>query len=114
VPARARELALVVIDPDAGGGGFVHWTAFAIPSRTRGLASRGLSPGTRQGVNSAGGRGWTSPCPPQGDRPHHYVFTLYWLRRPSGLTAGAGGDAVVKAVAARVGGRGRLVGRFGR
>jgi Raf kinase inhibitor-like YbhB/YbcL family protein len=114
VPARARELALVVIDPDAGGGGFVHWTAFGIPPRTRRLASRGLPPGTRQGSNSAGGRGWTGPCPPPGDSPHHYVFTLYWLRRASGLRAGAEGNAVVKAVGARAGGRGRLVGRFSR
>ena len=114
VPRRARELALVVADPDAGGGGFVHWTAFAIPPRTRGLPSRGLPRGTRQGSNSTGGRGWTGPCPPPGDSPHHYVFTLYWLKRPSGLKAGADGDAVLAAVRPRAGGRGRLVGRFSR
>lgn len=114
VPSRARELALVVIDPDAGGGGFVHWTAYVIPPRTRALGGTGLPAGTRQGSNSAGGRGWTGPCPPPGDDPHHYVFSLYWLRSPSGLKAGAEGDAVLKAIATRAGGRGRLVGRFGR
>jgi Raf kinase inhibitor-like YbhB/YbcL family protein len=114
VPQDARELALVVIDPDAGGGGFVHWTAYAIPPSTRGLPSNGLPAGALEGANSAGSQGWTGPCPPPGDSPHHYNFTLYWLKRPSGLKAGASGDAVLAAVRSRAGGRGRLVGRFSR
>jgi Raf kinase inhibitor-like YbhB/YbcL family protein len=113
VPSRARELALVVTDPDAGAV-FVHWTAWGIPPRTRSLGARGLPAGWHEGVNSAGGHGWTPPCPPPGAKPHHYVFSLYWLRAPSGLRPGAPGDEVVTAVGAQAGGRGRLVGRFGR
>jgi Raf kinase inhibitor-like YbhB/YbcL family protein len=113
VPSRARELALVVTDPDAGAV-FVHWTAWGIPPRTRSLGPRGLPAGWHEGVTSAGGHGWTPPCPPPGAKPHHYVFSLYWLRAPSGLRPGAPGDEVVTAVGAQAGGRGRLVGRFGR
>jgi Raf kinase inhibitor-like YbhB/YbcL family protein len=110
VPGDAAELALVVVDPDAGG--FVHWTAFRLPADTRALDSTGLPAGTREGENSTGKTGWTPPCPPSGN--HHYEFRLYWLKRPSGLDAGAKPDAVVKAVRANAGGSGLLVGRYER
>jgi Raf kinase inhibitor-like YbhB/YbcL family protein len=110
VPARAVELALVVVDPDAGG--FVHWTAFGLPASTRALGRSGLPPGAREGQNSAGGRGWTAPCPPGGT--HRYEFRLYWLKRASGLKAGAKPDDVVAAVRRSAGGSGLLVGRYER
>jgi Raf kinase inhibitor-like YbhB/YbcL family protein len=112
VPARARELALVVVDPDAGG--FVHWTVYGLAPRTTALAVRGLPAGAKEGENSFGHRGWGAPCPPKGKGPHRYEFALYWLRRPSGLDAGAKPKAVVDAIAERAGGRGVLVGRYGR
>jgi Raf kinase inhibitor-like YbhB/YbcL family protein len=110
VPGAAAELALVVVDPDAGG--FVHWTAFGLPPTTRSLGSTGLPAGAHEGRNSAGKNGWTPPCPPSGN--HHYEFRLYWLRRSSGLKEGAKPDDVVKAVQARAGGSGLLVGRYER
>jgi Raf kinase inhibitor-like YbhB/YbcL family protein len=111
-PAGARELAVVVIDPDAGG--FVHWTAYGVPPRTRRLAATGLPRGAREGENSFGDRGWGAPCPPKGDGPHRYAFVVYWLRRPSDLASGASpGDALAR-IGDRAGGSGRLVARFGR
>jgi Raf kinase inhibitor-like YbhB/YbcL family protein len=84
---RAAELVLVVQDPDAPGGTFVHWTAFAIVARALGSIPAGAR--LRSGENSAGQDGWTPPCPPKGDTPHRYEFSLYALRRPSGLKPGA-------------------------
>jgi Raf kinase inhibitor-like YbhB/YbcL family protein len=110
VPSGAAELALVVVDPDAGG--FVHWTVFGLPASTRSLGPTGLPAGAREGQNSNGDRGWTPPCPPKGT--HRYEFRLYWLKRPSGLDAGAKPDAVVAAVRSRAGGSGLLVGRYTR
>jgi Raf kinase inhibitor-like YbhB/YbcL family protein len=110
VPPGATELALVVVDPDAGG--FVHWTAFGLPASTRALGHSGLPTGALEGENSAGDRGWTPPCPPSGT--HRYEFRLYWLKRASGLKAGAKPDAVVEAVRDRAGGSGLLVGRYER
>jgi Raf kinase inhibitor-like YbhB/YbcL family protein len=110
VPRRASELALVVIDPDAGG--FVHWTVYGMQPGARGIAARGLPPGAREGVSSTGETGWTPPCPPSGT--HRYRFELYWLRSRSGLAAGAEPQDVVDAIRSRAGGRGLLVGRFGR
>jgi Raf kinase inhibitor-like YbhB/YbcL family protein len=110
VPVRAAELALVVVDPDAGG--FVHWTAFGLPAGTRALGHSGLPPGAGEGANSAGGRGWTPPCPPSGT--HRYEFRLYWLKHASGLKSGAQPEDVVAAVRQSAGGSGLLVGRYAR
>jgi Raf kinase inhibitor-like YbhB/YbcL family protein len=109
VPAAARELVLVVEDPDAPGGTFVHWTAFGIPREATSLPAR-----VAGGKNSAGGEGWTPPCPPKGDKPHHYVFTLYALRNASGLNAGAGAQAVRAALSSGALARGRLTGTYRR
>src|SRR3954454_12620563 len=108
VPRGARELVLVVTDPDAPGGRFVHWTAFGISATAHSVPRT-----VRQGVATTGKVGWTPPCPPPGDKPHRYVFDLYALRAPSGLKAGAGADAVIAAVRGAVA-RGELVSRFGR
>jgi Raf kinase inhibitor-like YbhB/YbcL family protein len=110
IPADAKEVALLVIDPDAGG--FVHWTVYGMAPDATGIAATGLPRGAREGRNSTGARGWTPPCPPSGT--HRYRFDLYWLRSPSRLAAGADPQRVVDAIRARAGGRGELIGRFGR
>jgi Raf kinase inhibitor-like YbhB/YbcL family protein len=92
VPAGTRELALVVSDPDAPGGTFVHLTRYGIAPGGGSLA-RG-----REGANSAGGTGWTPPCPPRGDAPHRYAWSAYALSDPSGLEAGATPDEVAAAL----------------
>jgi Raf kinase inhibitor-like YbhB/YbcL family protein len=110
VPGEAAELALLVIDPDAGG--FVHWTVYGMPPATTGIGATGLPPGAREGKNSTGETGWTPPCPPSGT--HRYQFELYWLRAPSKLPAGAAPQKVVDAIRAAAAGRGELVGRYGK
>jgi hypothetical protein len=71
-PRGTTQLTLTVTDPDAPSGNFVHWRVFAISPTTRGLRE-GQRP-RNQGTNSAGGIGWTGPCPPSGT--HRYVFVL--------------------------------------
>jgi Raf kinase inhibitor-like YbhB/YbcL family protein len=110
VPAAAAELALLVVDPDASG--FVHWTLYGLAPATRELSGDGLPAGAHEGENSEGKTGWTPPCPPNGT--HRYEFRLYWLKRTSGLKAGAKPDAVAKAVREQAGGSGLLVGRYTR
>jgi Raf kinase inhibitor-like YbhB/YbcL family protein len=106
---RAAELVLVVQDPDAPGGTFVHWTAFAIVARALGDIPAGAR--LRSGENSAGKTGWTPPCPPKGDKPHRYVFSLYALRRPSGLKPGAS-PGQVRAKLVRALARGRFTASY--
>jgi Raf kinase inhibitor-like YbhB/YbcL family protein len=85
VPAGARELALLVEDPDAPNGTFVHWTLFAIPPDTTGLREGEVPRGALEGENSFGDRGYGGPCPPEHDEPHRYVFSVYALRAPLDL-----------------------------
>ena len=114
VPRRARELALVVIDPDAPGGGFVHWVLFRLPPGLHRLAAGSVPDAAREAVNSAGETGWAPPCPPKGDAPHHYEFTLYALEAPLTLEDGAKAGDVIAAIGRGALGQGRLVGRYGR
>jgi Raf kinase inhibitor-like YbhB/YbcL family protein len=114
VPARARALALLLEDPDASGGTFVHWTLYDISPRATGMRAGAAPAGSREGTNSFGDRGYGGPCPPEGDAPHRYVFALYALRSPLGLEPGSAPDDVRAAIAERAIARGRLTGRFGR
>lgn len=88
VPAACLELVLTCEDPDAPGGAFVHWLLGGIPPERDGLAAGEDRPRIAQGRNGYGDNGYGGPQPPPGDPPHRYVFTLYALRRPSGLTSG--------------------------
>jgi Raf kinase inhibitor-like YbhB/YbcL family protein len=77
VPADAKSVALVVSDPDAPKGTFLHWVLYDLPPRDGGLPGGEAPPGAREADNSAGKAGWYPPCPPSGT--HHYLFTVYAL-----------------------------------
>jgi Raf kinase inhibitor-like YbhB/YbcL family protein len=104
----------VVIDPDAPSGGFVHWVLFHLAPELRRLPTGAVPDAAREAVNSAGRTAWAPPCPPEGDAPHHYEFTLYALKAPLALEDGAKADEAVAAIGRAAAVRGRLVGRFGR
>jgi Raf kinase inhibitor-like YbhB/YbcL family protein len=70
-PPHTAWLSLTVFDPDAPNGGFLHWRIEHLPA-----SARSLAPGSHLGgLNGAGQRGWTGPCPPPG-ATHHYRFEL--------------------------------------
>lgn len=80
----AGELAIVMRDVDSPGGAFVHWVLAGLPPETQGLTSARVPSGADQLPNSSGTSGYRGPCPPRGDRPHRYVFTIYALtERPT-------------------------------
>jgi Raf kinase inhibitor-like YbhB/YbcL family protein len=89
LPSATKELVVVMRDPDAPGGNFIHW-AIAHLQPTRGSLSlpAGAAPsGAVLGRNSFGSLGYRGPCPPSG-APHHYVITVYALGQSSGLRKG--------------------------
>lgn len=105
---------MLVGDPDAPGGTFVHWAVWNLPHAARGrVGSGGLPAGAVEGANSAGGRGWTPPCPPRG-HTHHYVFGVYALRKRVSLRAGESPAKVVPAIRAVAIATGSLTARYGR
>lgn len=88
-PQQTRSFALLVHDPDApsGGAGWWHWVVYNIPPEVSALPQgAGAADGTRlpkgavQQRTDFGTPGWGGPCPPVGDRPHRYVFTLHALK----------------------------------
>jgi len=82
-PAGAKSFALTVFDPDAKPTGWWHWIVLDLPTDTTALSTNArLPPGAHALNNDFGTPGWGGPCPPEGDSPHHYVFTLYALDVP--------------------------------
>ncbi len=110
VPTSTSELVLVVSDPDAPGGTYVHVTRYGLSPRGDGSVDKG----GREGRNSAGEIGWAAPCPPEGDDAHRYVWSVYALRDPSGIDAGANPDEVASALGEGVLASGTITARYGR
>jgi Raf kinase inhibitor-like YbhB/YbcL family protein len=114
LPAGTRDLALFVDDPDAPGGTFAHWNVWGLSPALRGITDGHVPTSAKQAKNSAGKTGWTAPCPPKGDKPHRYVFTLFALKKPLDAANGASASDARKAVTGSALARGQLVGRYGR
>jgi Raf kinase inhibitor-like YbhB/YbcL family protein len=110
-PLRARSLALQVVDVSTPSR-FVHWLAWGISPRSRGLAAGARPP--RQGRNDFGRVGYGGPCPPSGTK-HRYVFVLYALGKPVPLRNGATARRFRRAIAsANIVGQTQLVGTYRR
>lgn len=123
-PKGTKSFALLVHDPDAptGGAGWWHWVVTNIPADATQLPKgagkadgSGLPKGAAQIATDFGGPGWGGPCPPVGDKPHRYNFTLHALKvdkleLPAGATASLAGFMVN----ANSIGKATLTGKYGR
>ena len=92
-PAGTKSFALIVDDPDAPAGTWVHWVIWNIPASTHQLPenlakSDRLDNGATQGRNDFGKTGYNGPCPPPG-KAHRYFFRLYALDGKLTLPPGA-------------------------
>ncbi|HSM91381.1 MAG TPA: YbhB/YbcL family Raf kinase inhibitor-like protein [Anaeromyxobacteraceae bacterium] len=86
-PKDSKSFVVTVYDPDAPtGSGWWHWVVFNIPATATGLAQgagsgkAALPEGAVQGRTDFGPAGFGGACPPPGDKPHRYVFTVYALK----------------------------------
>jgi len=109
-PAGTTSLALIMDDPDAPAGVWVHWVVWDIDPKTADIREDS-SPGT-EGVTSFRKTGWGGPCPPSGT--HRYVFKLYALERKLGLPASATKDELLKAMEGRILAQTQLTGKYKR
>jgi Raf kinase inhibitor-like YbhB/YbcL family protein len=116
-PAGTQSFALIMDDPDAPSGTWVHWVMFNIPASARGLPENiptdpQLSDGSLQGRTSAGRSGYHGPCPPSGI--HRYFFKLYALDTILSLPASANKEKVLAAMESHILANAELMGTFSR
>jgi len=110
VSADAKSLALIVDDPDAPVGTFVHWLVWNIPPSVSEIKEGNLSEGSVQGTNDFGKREYGGPCPPSGT--HRYFFRLYALSQELNLPEGARREELEKAMEGKIIDTAELVGRY--
>lgn len=117
VPVEAKSLALIMDDPDAPRGTWVHWVLFNLPPDTKGLSektppSASLSGGAKHGKNSWPKLGYGGPCPPSGT--HRYYFKVYALDTVLNLKDGSTKEQLLKAMEGHILAEGQLMGKYAR
>lgn len=121
-PRGTKTLALIMEDPDAPAGTWVHWVIYDVPADEGELAAgmpkvetlaNGASQGQCWGVDSFERVGYYGPCPPPGN-PHRYSFKLYALDAKLGLPPAKTKEELLDAMVGHVLAQGELVGLYGR
>jgi hypothetical protein len=117
-PPQTRSFVLIVDDPDAPVGDWVHWVVYNLPASARQLPTHvppgdGAAGGGKQGVNDFSRPGWGGPCPPPG-KPHRYYFRLYAVDMVLGIQSPASRQIVDAAMKGHILTQAELMGTFGR
>jgi Raf kinase inhibitor-like YbhB/YbcL family protein len=110
IPELAKGLAIVLHNPDAPSGDFLHWTIWDINAAVTSVPEGSTPVGATEGTNDFGKVGYGAPCPPSGT--HHYIFDAYALDGPLDLPTGATRQEVMEALQAHAIGRTQLTGTF--
>lgn len=116
VPEGTKSFALVMDDPDAPMGTWIHWVIYDIPGDSRALEEGiprdlVLQDGTRQGINSFRWSGYGGPAPPPGSS-HRYFFRLYALDTVLDLAPGANKGQLMRTMQGHILAQARLIGIF--
>ena len=116
-PGGTQSFALIVDDPDAPFGTWVHWVLYNIKPDMRGLqedlpiTGKNIDPeAIYVGKNSAGNIGYDGPCPPSGT--HRYFFKLYALDTLISLLPGASEEQILKEMDGHILAQAELMGTF--
>ncbi|RLG74374.1 MAG: YbhB/YbcL family Raf kinase inhibitor-like protein [Thermoprotei archaeon] len=116
-PVETKTYVLIVFDPDAPGGLFIHWIIYNIPSEIselkEGIPQENIVSEGLQGINDFGYIGYGGPCPPRGSK-HRYVFLLFALDKELELNGGAGLNDVINNMRGHIIAYAKLVGVYGR
>lgn len=120
VPGEAKSLALLVEDPDAPTGTWIHWLMWNIPSTVTEIAQNSVPPGAVQGQGSSGQNVFGAPCPPT-PMPgsglvgiHHYIFTVYALDSKLTLPSYSTAENLHSAMQGHIITQAQIIGLYGR
>ncbi|MFH0817626.1 MAG: YbhB/YbcL family Raf kinase inhibitor-like protein [Candidatus Micrarchaeota archaeon] len=109
IPSGTKSFALIVDDPDAPSGDWVHWVMWNI-APTEKIDEDGVPRGAVQGITSFGKIGYGGPCPPSGT--HRYFFKLYALDSMLNLSSNAKKPDLEKAMGGHILAKAGLIGLF--
>jgi Raf kinase inhibitor-like YbhB/YbcL family protein len=110
VSTAAKSLALIVDDPDAPGGTWVHWVIFNIPGDVKQIPENAVPSHSVQGKNSWGKNAWGGPCPPSGT--HRYFFKVYALDQMLSLSPSSDAKQLEEAMKDHLLAEGELMGTY--
>jgi Raf kinase inhibitor-like YbhB/YbcL family protein len=110
VPAEAKALALIMDDPDAPVGTWVHWVMWNIEPSVKQIAQASVPAGAQQGANSWKRNNYGGPCPPSGT--HRYFFKLYALKERLNLPASTTSKDLEHAMNGKILAKCELMGTF--
>lgn len=112
VPSGVKSLALIMDDPDAPSGMFVHWVLWSIAPDTKEIAEDTAPKGAAQGITDFRRPGYGGPCPPSGT--HRYFFKLYALDAALDLRKSAGKADLEKAMKGHILAEAEIIGLYKR
>lgn len=109
VPVNTKSLTIIMEDPDADGGSWIHWIVFNVPSNTKNITA-GQQPEGNAGINSFNTLVYGGPCPPT--KEHRYFFKLYALDKTLNLEEGASKEQVISEMKGHILAQTTLTGRY--
>lgn len=112
VPTDAKSLVLIMDDPDAPGGMWVHWVVWNIDPATKEIKENSVPSGASQGMTDFRKQKYGGPCPPSG--VHRYFFKLYALSSTLTLDPPSGKVAVEQAMKGSILAQTELIGLYTR
>ncbi len=112
VPQNTKSLVLIMDDPDATVGTWVHWTVWNINPQTKEITENNNFPGAIEGITNFGKPGYGGPCPPSGT--HRYFFKLYALDTTLSIESKNSKEDLEEAMEGHILEKAELVGKYSR
>lgn len=110
VPQITQSLTLIIDDPDAPVGTWIHWVVFNIDPSVREVNENSIPKSGIQGITSSGKASYGGPCPPDGT--HHYHFKLFALNKMLSITGTPDNDTVLNEMKDSIIAQAELIGLY--